>query len=62
MASCDPVMRRPLWHYAHRLLQCGATPETIARAVHVEHRRLTAAFKALTPEPWCSFRILAFVR
>jgi hypothetical protein len=32
----------------------GASPETIARAVHVERRRLTAAFKALTPEPWRS--------
>jgi hypothetical protein len=32
----------------------GASPETIARAVHIERRRLTAAFKALTPEPWRS--------
>src|ERR1700733_7032639 len=32
----------------------GASPETIARAVHVERRRLTGAFKALTPEPWRS--------
>jgi hypothetical protein len=32
----------------------GASPETIARAVHAERRRLTAAFKALTPEPWRS--------
>ena len=32
----------------------GATSETIARAVHAERRRLTASFKALTPEPWCS--------
>lgn len=30
----------------------GASPEAIARAVHAERRRLTAAFKALTPEPW----------
>jgi hypothetical protein len=32
----------------------GVSPETIARAVHTERRRLTAAFKALTPEPWRS--------
>ena len=30
----------------------GASSETIARAVHAERRGLTAAFKALTPEPW----------
>jgi hypothetical protein len=29
----------------------GASSETIARAVHAERRRLTAAFKGLTPEP-----------
>ena len=56
MAFCDPVMRRPLWHYAQvaAMRGDGASPETIARAVHIEHRRLTAAFKALTPEPWRS--------
>jgi len=32
----------------------GAPPETIARAIHAERRRLTAAFKELTPEPWRS--------
>ena len=30
----------------------GASAETAARAVHAERRRLTAAFKAATPEPW----------
>ena len=29
----------------------GRSPERIARAVHAERRRLTAAFKELTPEP-----------
>ena len=29
----------------------AASSETIARAVHAERRRLTAAFKELTPEP-----------
>jgi hypothetical protein len=32
----------------------GVSSETIARAVHAERRRLTAAFKELTPEPWRS--------
>jgi hypothetical protein len=32
----------------------GASSETIARTVHAERRRLTAAFKELTPEPWRS--------
>ena len=32
----------------------AASSETIARAVHEERRRLTAAFKELTPEPWRS--------
>ena len=32
----------------------GASSETIARTVHTERRRLTAVFKALTPEPWRS--------
>jgi hypothetical protein len=32
----------------------GASSEIIARAVHAERRRLTVAFKALTPEPWRS--------
>ena len=31
-----------------------ASSETIARAVHAERRRLTAASKELTPEPWRS--------
>jgi len=29
----------------------GRSPEMIARAVYAERRRLTAAFKELTPEP-----------
>jgi hypothetical protein len=29
----------------------GRSPETIARAVHAERRRLAATFKELTPEP-----------
>jgi hypothetical protein len=32
----------------------GVSSETIARAVHAERRRLTAVFRALTPEPWRS--------
>ena len=32
----------------------GASPETIARAVHAERRLLTIAFKEVTPEPWRS--------
>jgi hypothetical protein len=32
----------------------GLSSETVARAMHAERRRLTAAFKALTPEPWRS--------
>jgi hypothetical protein len=32
----------------------SASSETIARTVHDERRRLTAAFKELTPEPWRS--------
>ena len=32
----------------------GVSSETIARTVHAERRRLTATFKALTPEPWRS--------
>jgi hypothetical protein len=32
----------------------AASSEAIARAVHAERRRLTAAFKELTPEPWRS--------
>ena len=32
----------------------GTSSETIAHAVHAERRRLTAAFKELTPEPWRS--------
>ena len=32
----------------------GVSSETIARAIHAERRRLTAAFKELTPEPWRS--------
>jgi len=32
----------------------GVSSETIARAVHVERRRLTIAFKEVTPEPWRS--------
>jgi hypothetical protein len=32
----------------------GVSSETIARAVRAEPRRLTAAFKELTPEPWRS--------
>jgi hypothetical protein len=32
----------------------SASSETIARTVHAERRRLTAAFKELTPEPWRS--------
>jgi hypothetical protein len=35
----------------------GMSSEMIARVVHAERRRLTAAFKELTPEPWRS-RIL----
>ena len=34
----------------------SASSETIARTVHAERRRLTAAFKELTPEP-CRSRI-----
>jgi hypothetical protein len=32
----------------------GVSSETIARTVHAERRRLTAASKELTPEPWRS--------
>ena len=32
----------------------GVSSETIARAVHAERRRLTIAFKEVTPEPWRS--------
>ena len=32
----------------------GASSETIALAVHAERRRLTVAFRQLTPEPWRS--------
>jgi hypothetical protein len=32
----------------------AASSETIARTAHTERRRLTADFKALTPEPWGS--------
>ena len=57
MDVCDPAMRRPFWHCARRLPQCGVigvSSETIARAVHAERRRLTIAFKEVTPEPWRS--------
>jgi hypothetical protein len=32
----------------------GVSSETIARAIHAERRRLTIAFKEVTPEPWRS--------
>jgi hypothetical protein len=57
----DPVMRvrlryeqavRDLRKGAAEMRRCGASAESIARAMHAERTRLATLFKARTPEPY----------
>ena len=51
LRSCYEIAVLALRARVASLRDEGRSPEMIARAVHAERRRLSAAFKELTPEP-----------